>query len=312
MDLKEFDNIFLPIIIANADAGVKYLNKKAMELSGKTTPSENLTEYGFTEEFKAHIFNQLNHGSNSENIQLITVTNNAYNVVFVDVNNWIVFYNKVSGNIILVGLSKPETSLSEEDEQRLFWINTVNKITNDAIYDWDIEKDELLWNDGLTKIFGHDEVEIENNIDWWKSMIHPEDIHKVFAGLENAIENNYENWEEEYRFKTKTGTFVYVFDKGTFIKNKYGKTVRMIGGMKDITERKNIEFKLLEKNRKLSEIAFFNSHKLRSPLARVSGLVSILEMEEDKGNTTDIISKLSDAVKELETVVSEIGRLTDI
>jgi PAS domain S-box-containing protein len=192
--------------------------------------------------------------------------------------------------------------------------NFISKTTNDAIYDWDLINDVLKWSDGITNIFGHDETKIENNIDWWKLHVHPDDSLRIDISLNNALASSENFWIENYRFLLKDGTYAFVKDKGYFVRDNNGKATRMVGGMQDVSDIKRIEQKLLEKNRKLSEIAFFNSHKLRAPLARILGLVSTLDPEEENlsGTVRDIINKLNDSTKELDQMVKEMGKLTNI
>jgi PAS domain S-box-containing protein len=163
-------------------------------------------------------------------------------------------------------------------------------------------------------IFGHEEENIENNINWWKLHLHPDDALKVELSLGAAISSDKDFWIEEYKFLTNDGKYASVLDRAYIIRNENGKAIKMIGGMQDISDLKKIEQKLLEKNRKLSEIAFFNSHKLRAPLARIIGLVSTFDLEEEifSETTKDTIKKLVDSTKELDQMVKEMGKLTNI
>jgi PAS domain S-box-containing protein len=198
-----------------------------------------------------------------------------------------------------------------ENESKL---NFISKATNDAIYEWDLIIDELKWYEGIKNIFGHEEENIENNINWWKLHLHPDDALKVELSLGEAINSDKDFWIEEYKFLTNDGKYASVLDRAYIIRNENGKAIKMIGGMQDISDLKKIEQKLLEKNRKLSEIAFFNSHKLRAPLARIIGLVSTLDLEEDifSKTTKDTIKKLVDSTNELDQMVKEMGKLTNI
>ena len=199
----------------------------------------------------------------------------------------------------------------EESEEKFHFIS---KTTNDAIYEWDLETDELKWYEGMTNIFGHEEDKIENNIAWWKLHLHPDDSLKIDLSMDIALNSDKNYWIDEYRFLMNDGKYAFVRDRAYLIRNGKGKAIKMIGGMQDISDIKKIEQKLLEKNRKLSEIAFFNSHKLRSPLARILGLVNTLDPEEENlsETTKDILKKLADSTRELDIMVKEMGKLTNI
>jgi signal transduction histidine kinase len=64
---------------------------------------------------------------------------------------------------------------------------------------------------------------------------------------------------------------------------------------------------LLKQNTMLMQHAFLNAHKVRSPLARILGLVNLLGYEVN-GNVKgkELMSRLNDSATELDTVLKEI------
>src|SRR5690606_5498844 len=120
------------------------------------------------------------------------------------------------------------------------------KATNDAIWDWDFASKKLWWNEGIETLFGYSRDELSFSIEEWEKMVHPEDRAAVLESLEGAIASERDSWTNEYRFARKDGTYAYVLDRGYLIKDGSGKPVRMIGGMTDLTERKDLEAKLLQ------------------------------------------------------------------
>lgn len=62
--------------------------------------------------------------------------------------------------------------------------------------------------------------------------------------LYSFLEEKTDKWQDEYRFKCADGTYKYVLDKGFIIKDKFGKPVRMIGAIQDITKQKEEEIRL--------------------------------------------------------------------
>jgi light-regulated signal transduction histidine kinase (bacteriophytochrome) len=65
---------------------------------------------------------------------------------------------------------------------------------------------------------------------------------------------------------------------------------------------------LENQNEKLSSYAFLNAHKLRAPLARIMGLVNLLQMKNDGKEKPMIIGHLSSSSDELSEVVSSITK----
>jgi PAS domain S-box-containing protein len=122
-----------------------------------------------------------------------------------------------------------------ESEKRF---SIISKASNDAVWDWDLETDELWWNEGMSSIFGYNQDEIENTYKWWLERLHPSFTDQINDKLKQHLHQGKELWSDEYMFRKKDGSFAYVFDKGYIIKNEKGKPIRFIGGMVDITHVK--------------------------------------------------------------------------
>lgn len=64
---------------------------------------------------------------------------------------------------------------------------------------------------------------------------------------------------------------------------------------------------LINQNKKLMQHAFINSHKVRSPLARILGLVNLLGHEVDlTGNGKEVLRHLSLSANELDDILKEV------
>jgi two-component system, NarL family, sensor histidine kinase UhpB len=117
----------------------------------------------------------------------------------------------------------------------------VARASNDAIWDWDLLTDEIWWSEGLSHLFGYSREELEPTVESWIKRLHPEDRDRAVAGLQSAIDTGQTLWYDEYRFRRKDGSYAFVFDRGYVIHDKNKKPVRMVGGMMDVTARKDAE-----------------------------------------------------------------------
>jgi PAS domain S-box-containing protein len=113
------------------------------------------------------------------------------------------------------------------------------RATSDAIWDWDLAADRILWNEALTTLFGH--VNTGTTGAWWKDHIHPDDRERVVTSIEAVIAGGEEHWSAEYRFLRADGSEAYIFDRGFVIRDEQGQAVRMIGAMLDLSERRRAE-----------------------------------------------------------------------
>jgi PAS domain S-box-containing protein len=133
---------------------------------------------------------------------------------------------------------KAEEKLRRSNER----YELATKATNDAIWDWNLENDDLYWSGGYAKLFGYEIDKESNHITSWTKRIHPEDLDRVKKGIEEKLKDSSGDfWEDEYRYFKADGTVAYIYDRGYIVYNSGRKPVRMVGAMQDITRRKKME-----------------------------------------------------------------------
>jgi two-component system sensor histidine kinase UhpB len=119
--------------------------------------------------------------------------------------------------------------------------NTLIKATNDTIWDWDLRTNEVLWNEGITKIFGFKPVDVQNSFEWHNQKIHPDDRERVMQKIDQCMHKGEDQWQEEYRYLSANGSYRFVYDRGYILRTDQRKPYRVIGAMMDITEQKKIQ-----------------------------------------------------------------------
>ncbi len=151
--------------------------------------------------------------------------------------------NEITG---LVGVSQDitESKLLTHDLQE--WktrYEAAVKSSGQVLYDWDTETSEVTYGGELTKILGYTEEEMEGGLARWRQLIHKEDLDLYDEALDRIISTK-KNSHIEYRVRRKDGTYIHVEDNGQFIQDDRNEKFRMIGFVKDITERKKNEEKI--------------------------------------------------------------------
>lgn len=185
----------------------------------------------------------------------------------------------------------------------------INKATNDAIWEWTLP-DDRVWRNDSYDAFGYRPEEVGDTIDWWIGKLHPEDRERVVTRLYGFIDRRIESWFDKYRFERKDGSYAYIYDKGHILLNDEGVPYRLIGGMVDITERVMAEESILIKNKQIAEYSFFNSHKMRGPLARLMGLIEVIDRSPPEDIADEhLLEKLKAAAEEIDELVQNASRL---
>lgn len=182
--------------------------------------------------------------------------------------------------------------------------------TNDASWDWDIQTNSFWWTSGVAGLFESPENETVNAYTWWSEQIHPADRNRVIKTLESHALNADPTWSSEYRFRRRNGSFAHVIERGICFYNEEGKATRMVAGMTDISEKVAYQKSLIAKNQQLSDYAFFNSHKVRAPLARLMSCVQLLSLEDvDKKDTQNFLANIQSSAEELDGHIRDMQNI---
>jgi len=161
----------------------------------------------------------------------------------------------------------------------------ISEISSDYTYSILLKKGYFFeWISGaFTDITGYTIKEISEMPLRWMSVVHPNDLEFFVEKLKNA---SYENKSTaiEYRIVTKSGEVKWIRDVYRYICEEVeGGQNRLIGSVRDITHRKNVELDLLEakevaeKSDRL-KTAFLNnlSHEVRTPLNSIIGFARFM------------------------------------
>lgn len=127
-------------------------------------------------------------------------------------------------------------------------------MTNDAVWDWDLRGNVVVWNGAIEKFYGHALAAIVPTGEWWLEQIHPDDRGRVGASIHGLIESANSIWVEEYRFRRVDGSYAEVLDRGYVIRDTQGRGVRMIGAMLDLTSLRASEAALRKSEERLRTI----------------------------------------------------------
>jgi PAS domain S-box-containing protein len=116
----------------------------------------------------------------------------------------------------------------------------------------------------IEDLIGYSQADWTDSPDFWKSLVHPEDINKVLKDVEMLVSTR-ENISSEYRLRTKDNRWIWVRDEAVVIKDNSGKPQFIHGVFIDITEQKRAEHILKQREAIINAVAQTAQLLLKSP-----------------------------------------------
>ncbi|WP_292874739.1 PAS domain S-box protein [Nostoc sp. NMS1] len=161
----------------------------------------------------------------------------------------------VIGFVVDLSERKQAEQILREKEERLRLANERFQLAASAvnclIYDWNLEQDTVERTDGLTRILGYSLDIAEPTGNWWRGLVHPEDLQRIQEEAVVALANS-DRYTAEYRIRNQDNQYVYILDQGIVVqRDADGKPVRVVGSTTDISERKQAEKAVQESEERL-------------------------------------------------------------
>ncbi len=109
--------------------------------------------------------------------------------------------------------------------------------TGQMVYELHVPSGQNRWDGSVEALLGYTLDEFQSvDVEQWGQMVHPEDRSRALRALDEAIAQC-DKYNVTYRFQRKDGTYIYMEDTGIVLAGPDGKALRMVGAMKDISER---------------------------------------------------------------------------
>lgn len=158
-------------------------------------------------------------------------------------------------------------------------------------------------NPKFTEVTGYSLAEVKNkNSRILKSGYYTKaDYKKLWDTITSG-----EVWKGELQNRKKNGEIYWEQASISPIKNDYGVITHYVGVKEDITKQKEYQELLETQNKLLLDIAWMQSHTLRAPIAKVLGLISLLE-EKDFTEMTEfqLLSEIRESAKIVDGIIRE-------
>jgi PAS domain S-box-containing protein len=123
-----------------------------------------------------------------------------------------------------------------------------------GVWEWDMRTNCTYWSDENFRLMGHEPQSVETTYDVWLRSVHPEDRAQADAYIAQVVAEK-GSLNLEYRVLLPNGSVRWLNDIGQIILDDQGQPIRMAGIQVDITDRKQAELVLQEREAQLAAIA---------------------------------------------------------
>ena len=132
---------------------------------------------------------------------------------------------------------------------------------NDGIWDWDLIEGKYFFSTKWKNSLGYDQVEFDDTIEVWRSLLHPEDRDRCIELLNSYLQTRQGIYENTYRFRCSDDSYRWILSRGKGIWDNDGNPQRMAGSHTDITDYMNLQ-ENLRREKEFSESIIQNAPML--------------------------------------------------
>lgn len=110
-----------------------------------------------------------------------------------------------------------------------------------GVWDFAVSTGKTYYSRKWKSILGYYPDEIADDFSIWEDLLHPEDKDRMQLFINNFLQSDLRIYEAEFRMKHKNGQYIWIRSRATALRDESGKTIRMLGTHRDITEEKKSE-----------------------------------------------------------------------
>jgi len=130
--------------------------------------------------------------------------------------------------------------MEEQSKELVERLGLASRAARMGIWDWDIQKDELIWDDQMYALYGINRDDFPSVYEAWLASVHPDDRESSNAISEWARLGEVE-YDTEFRVMRPDGSIHFIKAFGQVVRDEAGNPLRMTGVNYDITNRKQAE-----------------------------------------------------------------------
>jgi two-component system sensor histidine kinase/response regulator len=154
-----------------------------------------------------------------------------------------------------LGLAIERKQIEIELKTNEIQLTEAQHIANLGSWEWDVLTNKVRWSDELFGIFGLQPQESGATFDTFLTFVHPDDRRIAESAIAQAFQDRVFP-QYEYRIIRPDGTVRVLQSNGRVTDDETGRTIKIVGTVLDITERKLAEEALIESERRFRDLFY--------------------------------------------------------
>ncbi len=173
------------------------------------------------------------------------------------------------------------------------------KVARMGVWEWDIITGDMTWYDGAESLFGLPAGELPATYFAYLNLVHPSDRSRAMLAFALAVEAG-----EEYNIETRIvwpdGTARWILSNGEVVRDASGVPVRMIGTVRDVTQRRQAQEALKQANEELEIRVEARTAAFRHAIAQLQNEIAERKrIEEQLRNSQEMLQLVMDNIPQL-------------
>ncbi|WP_026379897.1 HWE histidine kinase domain-containing protein [Afifella pfennigii] len=168
-------------------------------------------------------------------------------------------------NILAVAIERQgsERRLEEQEERYRLSLRAVTGL----VYEQDMESGEVHTNEGFAGLVGMPEPAGTDRVEWWTSLIHPDDLPGLLAIRQELKHGLRESFGVTYRVRHAQGRWIDIWDRAYLTFGPDGEPQRLFGFASDISEVVSVQ-------RRQAQLLAELDHRVKNMLANLSAIAA--------------------------------------
>jgi signal transduction histidine kinase len=215
---------------------------------------------------------------------------------------------------ILRNSAKQAAAAEEELRQRDAQMRDILRIACIAEWSWNTDSDAIEGTAGLWEIMKLDQPAARTFAELLSQSIHPDDRERLAEAFQRTRTEGLP-LDVESRLRARNGNEIYLHWRGHGVVSHNGNTSRLVGVIQDVTDRRQLENRLLQAERvsSLGRLAASVAHEFNNVLMGIQPFVDLLTRRAGSDPTVATAApRIADAVARGKRITQEMLRFTRI